>query len=100
MNSRLIYNIVVTEKIKIKESEIKELYEQSNGDIRFMINTLQFGSRKGKKNIQSTNIFETTGKISKFQSSILYLLTLLLIMSSIITFVILKYFKTDGFTSI
>ena len=48
----------------------------------------------------STPNFETTGKISKFQSSILYLLTLLLIMSSIITFVILKYFKTDGFTSI
>ena len=67
---RLIYNIVVTEKIKIKESEIKELYEQSNGDIRFMINTLQFGSRKGKKNIQSTNIFETTGKILSIEESL------------------------------
>lgn len=60
---RLIYNVVVTEKIRIKESEIKELYEQSNGDIRFILNTLQFGSRKSKKNIQSSNIFETTGKL-------------------------------------
>jgi len=43
--------------------------------------------------------FETTGKISKLQSSILNLLNVLLIMSSTITLVILKYFKTDGFTS-
>lgn len=60
---RLVYKVVITEKIKIKESEIKDLYEQSGGDIRFILNTLQLGSRKGKKNIQSTNIFETTGKM-------------------------------------
>lgn len=60
---RLIYNVVIGEKIKIKESQIKELYEQSNGDIRFMLNTLQFGFIKGKKNIQSSNIFDTTGKL-------------------------------------
>lgn len=59
----LLYNVVVSEKIKIKESEIKELYDQSNGDIRFILNTLQMGIRTSKKNIQSTNIFETTGKI-------------------------------------
>jgi replication factor C subunit 1 len=57
---RFVYNIVITEKIRIKETEIKELYEQSNGDIRFILNTLQFGLRKSKKNIQSTNIFEST----------------------------------------
>jgi len=67
---RLVYNIVVTEKIRIKESEIKELYEQSNGDIRFVLNTLQFGSRKGKKNIQSTNIFDTTAKLLSMDESI------------------------------
>jgi len=67
---RLLYNIVVNDKIKIKESEIKELYEQSNGDIRFMLNTLQFGMRKGKKNIQSTNIFESTAKIMSIDESI------------------------------
>jgi replication factor C subunit 1 len=67
---RLIYNVVVTEKIRIKESEIKELYEQSNGDIRFVVNTLQFGSRKSKKNIQSSNIFETTGKLLSVDETI------------------------------
>jgi replication factor C subunit 1 len=60
---RLIYNVVIAEKIKIKESQIKELYEQSNGDIRFILNTLQFGFIKGKKNIQSSNIFDTAGKL-------------------------------------
>lgn len=67
---RLLYNIVVTEKIKIKESEIKELYDQSNGDIRFIINTIQFGLRKGKKNVQSSNIFETTGKLMSIDETI------------------------------
>jgi replication factor C subunit 1 len=67
---RLIYNVVVTEQIRIKESEIKELYEQSNGDIRFMLNTIQFGSRKGKKNIQSTSIFDTTAKLLSMDETI------------------------------
>jgi replication factor C subunit 1 len=67
---RLLYNIVVTEKIKIKETELKELYDQSNGDIRFIINTLQFGMRKGKKNIQSSNIFDTTGKLLSMDETI------------------------------
>jgi len=67
---RLLYNIVVTEKIKIKESEIKELYEQSNGDIRFIINMIQFGLRKGNKNIQSSNIFETTSKLMSIDETI------------------------------
>jgi replication factor C subunit 1 len=60
---RLLYHIVVTEKIRIKEQELKELYEQSNGDIRFILNTLQFGMYKSKKNIQSSNIFDTTAKL-------------------------------------
>jgi len=67
---KLLYNIVVTEKIKIKETELKDLYEQSNGDIRFLINTLQFGMRKGKKNIQSSNIFDTTGKLLSMDGTI------------------------------
>jgi replication factor C subunit 1 len=67
---RLVYNVVVKEKVRIKESEIKELYEQSNGDIRFILNNLQFGSRKSKKNIQSTNIFETTGKLFSMDETI------------------------------
>lgn len=67
---RLIYNVVISEKIKIKESEIKELYDQTNGDIRFILNTLQYGLRKGKKNIQSTNIFESTGILLSMDESI------------------------------
>jgi replication factor C subunit 1 len=67
---RLLYNIVVTEKIRIKETELKELYDQSNGDIRFIINTLQFGMRKGNKNIQSSNIFDTTGKLLSMDETI------------------------------
>jgi len=67
---RLIYKIVMTEKIRIKESEIKQLYEQSNGDIRFIINTLDLGFKNSKKNIQNTNMFETTGKILSMDETI------------------------------
>jgi replication factor C subunit 1 len=67
---RLLYNIVVKEKIRIKETELKELYEQSNGDIRFIINTLQFGMRTGNKNIQSSNIFDTTCKLLSMDETI------------------------------
>lgn len=59
----LIYNVVTKEKIRIKEQEIRNLYEQSNGDIRFILNTLQFGMRTGSKNIQNTNIFDSTAKL-------------------------------------
>ena len=33
----LMYDIVMKEKIRVKESQIKNLYEQSKGDIRFML---------------------------------------------------------------
>lgn len=66
----LIYNIVITEQIKIKEPEIKQMYEQSNGDIRFILNNLQFGSIKNKKNIQSSNIFETTSRLFSIDESL------------------------------
>jgi hypothetical protein len=48
----------------------------------------------------STDIFESTGKISKVTSSILYLLGILSAISSIILFIILKYFTTDGFSTL
>jgi len=41
--------------------------------------------------------FETTKKLSSVTSSIIYLLTILTGISSIIIFTILKYFTTDGF---
>lgn len=66
----LVYDIVINEKIKIKEKEIKELYEQSNGDIRFILNSLQFGYANMMKNIQSNNIFDTTGKMLSMDETI------------------------------
>jgi len=68
----LIYKVVTTEKIKISKSHVDKLYEQSNGDIRFILNTLQLGIKKGdtSKNIQSSNIFDTTGKLLNMELSI------------------------------
>lgn len=48
----------------------------------------------------STEKFETTGKISKVTSSIIYLLGVLGAICSIIIYIILTYFRTDGFTNI
>ena len=71
---RLVYDVVMNEKIKIKESRIKELYEESNGDIRFILNFLQLNITKGfhgvMKNIQSLNIFETTGVLFSMDETI------------------------------
>jgi replication factor C subunit 1 len=61
----LVYKVVTDEKIKISLSGVKKLIESANGDIRFVLNSLQLGNKKGdtSKNIQSHNIFETTGKL-------------------------------------
>ena len=71
---RLVYDVVMNEKIKIKESRIKELYKESNGDIRFILNFLQLNITKGfhgvMKNIQSLNIFETTGVLFSMDETI------------------------------
>ena len=48
----------------------------------------------------NTDRFETTGKISKVTSSLIYLLGVLTIMSSLIIFTVLKYFRTDGFSTL
>lgn len=50
-------------------------------------------------NISADN-FESTGKISKVTSSLIYLLGVLTGISSIILSTILKYYSTDGFTNI
>jgi len=47
----------------------------------------------------NTQKFDETGKMSQIASSIIYLLGILGTISSIILFTILKYFTTDGFTS-
>jgi replication factor C subunit 1 len=73
----LMYDIVMKEKIRVKESQIKNLYEQSKGDIRFMLNTLQFRfnfnntkTNDVKKQVQSSNVFETTGKLLSMDENI------------------------------
>ena len=43
--------------------------------------------------------FELNGKISNLSISILYLMSVILSIMSIILYVILKYYQTDGFTS-
>ena len=48
----------------------------------------------------SSDSFEKTGKMSKVTSSMVYLLGVLSTITSIILYTILRYFTTDGFTSI
>lgn len=59
----LVYKVVTKEKIKIKKSSIDKLIEQANGDIRFILNSLQLGIKNDDKDCQSTNIFDTTGQL-------------------------------------
>lgn len=69
---RLIYSVVTNENIKISKSGVDKLIEEANGDIRFILNTLQLGIKKdgSNKNIQSSNIFDTTGKLFSCENSI------------------------------
>jgi hypothetical protein len=46
----------------------------------------------------NTEKFQTTGKMSKVTSSIIYLLGVLTAIASTILYTILKYYSTDGFT--
>jgi hypothetical protein len=48
----------------------------------------------------STDRFESTGKISKVTSSLIYLLGVLTTICSLILFTVLRYFTTDGFALI
>jgi hypothetical protein len=48
----------------------------------------------------STDSFETSGKMSKVTSSMIYLLGILSAISTIILYTILKYFTTDGFATV
>jgi hypothetical protein len=47
-----------------------------------------------------TDKFQNTGKIGKVTSSIIYLLGVISLMTVIILYIILKYYTTDGFTTI
>jgi replication factor C subunit 1 len=69
---RLVYKVVTTETIKISKQGVDKLFEQANGDIRFILNSLQLGLKRGdsNKNIQSSNIFDTTGQLFSQENSI------------------------------
>lgn len=60
-----VYKVVINENIKIKKSAVDKLIEQANGDIRFILNSLQLGVKNTgtNKDIQSANIFDTTGRL-------------------------------------
>jgi len=65
-----VYKVVINENIKIKKSGVDKLIEQANGDIRFILNSLQLGVKNNgtnkdmiNKDIQSANIFDTTGRL-------------------------------------
>jgi len=69
---RLIYKVVTTESIRISKQSIDKLYEQSNGDIRIILNTLQLGVKKSDKgkDIQNLSIFDTAGHLFSQENSI------------------------------
>jgi hypothetical protein len=48
----------------------------------------------------NTDKFEVTGKIPRLASSIIYLIGILSAISSIVLYTILKYYSTDGFSTI
>jgi replication factor C subunit 1 len=66
----LVYTVVTQEKIKIGKSNVDRLIEESKGDIRFILNTLQMGVKKGdaKKDCLNSNIFDTTFQLFNMES--------------------------------
>ena len=90
----ILYLIIFYKDIIIANHVSKSYYTFSNIAIILLLLQLY---------IVYTNIssdkFETTGKLSKVTSSLIYLLGVLTSMCSLILFTILKYYTTDGFTS-
>lgn len=68
----LLYKIIMEEKIKINKSELEKIYEESGGDIRYILNTLQMFIKKKDmhKDIQNSNIFEIAGKLLSLETGL------------------------------
>lgn len=69
----LIYKVVREENIKIGKKQVDKLYEQSNGDIRYILNQLQMGLKQNDKigkDLKSSNIFDTTGRLFNMDTEI------------------------------
>jgi hypothetical protein len=88
----ILYLIISYKNLIIDEHVSKSYYTFSNIAIILLLLQLY---------IVYTNIttesFESTGKISKLTSSLVYLLAVLTSMCSLILYTILKYYTTDGF---
>ena len=91
----ILYLMITYKESIIKNEVSKSYYSFTNISILLLLLKLY---------LVYTNIgtekFETSGKISKFTSSLIYLLGVLEAICCIIIFTILKYFKTDGFITI
>jgi hypothetical protein len=55
--------IVLKEKLQVDSAILKNLIENANGDIRFILNNLQLGILDGVKDIINSNMFETTKEL-------------------------------------
>jgi hypothetical protein len=88
----ILYLIINYKNLIIDEHVSKNYYTFSNITIVLLLLQLY---------IVYTNItterFESTGKLSKLTSSLIYLLGVLTSMCSLILYTILKYYTTDGF---
>lgn len=67
---KFIYEIAKKEKININEETMREIFEQCNGDIRFMINSIQFKNINTIKDNLHSNIFETTSTLLSINESL------------------------------
>jgi hypothetical protein len=90
----ILYLMIKYKELIIEEKVSKGYYTFSNISVILLLIQLYIVYI----NI-NTPKFDETGKMSQFASSLIYLLGVLGTISSIILFTILKYFTTDGFTS-
>jgi hypothetical protein len=90
----ILYLMIKYKELIIEEKVSKGYYTFSNISVILLLIQLYIVY----VNI-NTPKFDETGKMSQFASSLIYLLGVLGTISSIILFTILKYFTTDGFTS-
>jgi hypothetical protein len=93
--SFLLY-LLIKYKINITEGKVAPGYFSFTNIIVILL-FLQFYILH--TNIDTAN-FETTGKMSKVISSIMYLIGVIIAICSIILYTILKYYSTDGFSTI
>lgn len=88
--------LIITNKTNIIEGRVSDLFYSFNNIIVLLI---MLQTYLIYKNID-TERFETTNRISKITASISNLISVLAGICSLIVFVVLTYYKTDGFTTL